>query len=73
MLKAKLLKIKIQKIIKNNIGGRDNMEEKIKEYVLKNYPKMFKNREIIVVEKEDVWQIFWKDGSPLFLSKNVLK
>jgi len=48
------------------------MEEKIKEYVLKNYPQMFKNREIIIVEKEDVWQIFWKDGSPLFLSKNVL-
>ena len=49
------------------------MEEKIKEYVLKNYPQMFKNREIIIVEKKDVWQISWKDGSPLFLSKNVLK
>lgn len=50
-----------------------NMEERIKEYVLENYPKLFKGREIIVVEKEDVWQISWKDGSPLFLSKNVLK
>jgi hypothetical protein len=50
-----------------------NMEERIKEYVLKNYPNLFKGRELIVVEKENVWQISYKDGSPLFLSKNVLK
>ena len=49
-----------------------NMEEKIKEYVLEKYPRLFKGGEIIVVEKENVWQISYKDGSPLFLSKNVL-
>lgn len=48
------------------------MENKIKEYVLKKYPKLFKGRPLIVVEKEHVWQISYKDGSPLFLSKKVL-
>ena len=45
----------------------------IEEYVLKNYAKLFKNKELIIVEKENAWQISYKDGSPLFLSKNVLK
>ncbi len=44
----------------------------IEEYVLKNYAKLFKNKELIIVEKENAWQISYKDGSPLFLSKNVL-
>lgn len=48
------------------------MENKIKEYVLKKYPKLFKGRDLIVVDKEHAWQISYKDGSPLFLSKNVL-
>jgi hypothetical protein len=48
------------------------MENKIKEYVLEKYPKLFKGRPLIVVEKEHVWQISYKDGSPLFLSKKVL-
>ncbi len=48
------------------------MENKIKEYVLEKYPKLFKGRPLIVVEKKHVWQISYKDGSPLFLSKKVL-
>ena len=44
----------------------------IEEYVLKNYAKLFKNKELIIVEKENTWQISYKDGGPLFLSKNVL-
>lgn len=48
------------------------MEDRIKEYVLEKYPKLFKGRDLIVVEKQNVWQISYKDGSPLFLSKNVL-
>jgi hypothetical protein len=48
------------------------MEEQIKEYALKKYAKLFKNKQLIIVEKENLWQISYKDGSPLFLSKNVL-
>lgn len=48
------------------------MKDRIREYVLEKYPKLFKGRDLIVVEKEHVWQISYKDGSPLFLSKNVL-
>ena len=48
------------------------MKEKIEEYVLEKYPKIFKNKELIILEKENVWQISYKDGTPVFLSKNVL-
>jgi len=48
------------------------MEDRIKEYVLDKYPKLFKSKDLIVVEKEHAWQISYKDGSPLFLGKNVL-
>jgi len=66
--------------------------EKIKEYVLKHYPKMFQKKEIIrdskgkitrrvtkdltpiIVEKTNHFQIQNnKDGSPLILSKDILK
>jgi hypothetical protein len=48
------------------------MKDRIKEYALEKYPGLFKGKDLIVVEKEHVWQISYKDGSPLFLSKNVL-
>lgn len=48
------------------------MQDKIEEYVLQKYPKLFKGKDLIIVEKEHVWQISCKDGSPLFLGKNVL-
>lgn len=48
------------------------MSGKIKEYVLKNYPKRFKNKEIIVIEGDSVYYIKTNvDESPLILSKNV--
>ena len=43
------------------------------EYLLKKYPKRFKNKKIIVTEKETHFKIQTnKDESPLILSKNVL-
>ena len=43
------------------------------EYLLKKYPKRFKNKKIIVPEKETHFEIQTnKDESPLILSKNAL-
>tara|TARA_B100001175_G_scaffold146559_1_gene124295 strand:+ start:852 stop:998 length:147 start_codon:yes stop_codon:yes gene_type:complete len=45
---------------------------KIKEYVLKNYPKRFKNKNIIIEEGDSVYYIKTnKDESPLIINKNV--
>ncbi len=47
-------------------------EKKIKDYVLENYPKRFKNKPINVIEGTSVYYITSnKDESPLILSKNV--
>ena len=46
--------------------------EKIKEYVLKNYPKRFNNQEIIIKEGDSVYYIKTnQDESPLIINKNV--
>ncbi len=45
--------------------------DKIKEYALKKYPSRFKNKEIEIIEEENFFKVFTKDGSPVFLSKNI--
>lgn len=46
------------------------MNEKIKDYVLKQYPTRFKKGEpIIVEERENHYIAYAKDKSPVFLSK----
>ena len=46
----------------------------IEEYVLKNYPKRFKNKPIIIKEFDSHYEINHnKDASPLILSKNIIK
>lgn len=48
------------------------MEEKVKEYVLQHYPKLFKDTPMIITEGENCWFIAsGKDKSPLILSKNI--
>lgn len=44
----------------------------IKEYVLKYYPKRFKNKSIIIEDCKNHYKIYHnKDASPLILSKNI--
>jgi|TARA_B110000858_G_C17460987_1_gene318422 hypothetical protein len=48
--------------------------DKIKEYVTKNFSKTFKNKPIIIVEKENHFTVTpHKDFGPIILSKNILK
>lgn len=49
-----------------------NGHQKIKDYVLKNYPKRFKNKEIIINEGDACYFITsGKDQSPLILGKKI--
>ena len=44
------------------------------EYLLKNYPSRFKKGDNIKIEERDKHVIAYvKDGSPVFLSKKILK
>jgi|TARA_R110002153_G_scaffold158108_4_gene310169 hypothetical protein len=46
---------------------------KLQEYLLKNYPKRFKGKKMIIKEKETHFEIQTnKDESPLILNKNIL-
>ena len=48
------------------------MESNVIDYVLKNYPKKFKNKKILVEENSACYFVSTnKDESPLILSKNV--
>ena len=50
------------------------MNQKIKNYVLKQYPKRFKKGDNIIIEERDKHIIACiKDGSPVFLSKKILE
>ena len=45
----------------------------ITEYVYKNYPKMFKNKQLIIREKENCFHIVAnEDASPLILGKKII-
>jgi|TARA_R110002050_G_scaffold218094_1_gene354033 hypothetical protein len=47
-------------------------QNKIKEYVIDNYPKRFKNKQININEGENCYFVTsGKDESPIILSKNV--
>lgn len=49
------------------------MMNKLQEYILKKYPKKFKNKKIIIKEKPTHFEIQTnKDESPLILSKDIL-
>lgn len=49
------------------------MMNKLQEYILKKYPKRFKNKSIIIKEKQTHFEIQTnKDESPLILSKDIL-
>jgi hypothetical protein len=45
--------------------------DRIKEYVLEKYPSRFKNKKIEIIEEDNFFKVFTKDGSPVFLSKNI--
>lgn len=48
------------------------MEEKVKAYVLKHYPNMFKDKPIIITEGEVCYYITTgPDKSPLILGKTI--
>ena len=48
-------------------------EQALEEYVRKRYPKIFKNKPVIIEEEENFITIKYnKDASPIILSKNVL-
>lgn len=50
------------------------MEEKVKAYVLQHYPKLFKDKPILIEEGDNCYFISTsKDTSPLILSKNITK
>jgi hypothetical protein len=54
------------------MNGLDNMEEKVKAYVLEHYPKLFKDKAILIEEGEKCYFISTsKDTSPLILGKNI--
>lgn len=44
---------------------------RVLDYVLENYPKKFKGVTPEVIDLGSVYCITVKDGSPLFLSKNI--
>lgn len=45
---------------------------KVEEYVLKRYPKRFKNKEILIKEFDSHYEVNHnKDASPLILSKTI--
>ena len=47
---------------------------KIEEYVSKNFSKTFKNKPIIIVEKENFFTVRpHKDAGPIILSKKILE
>lgn len=46
--------------------------KKLEEYVLKKYPSRFKDKTIEIIEEDNFFKVFAKDGSPVFLSKNIL-
>ena len=49
-------------------------EQALKEYVRKRYPKIFKNKPVIIEEEEKFITVKYnKDASPIILSKDVLK
>jgi|TARA_R100001460_G_scaffold92673_1_gene134567 hypothetical protein len=49
------------------------MESRVIDYVLKNYPKTFKNKNIVVMENDVCYFVSTnKDASPLILSKNII-
>ena len=45
----------------------------IEEYLLKNYPRFKKGDKIIIEERDKHIIAYVKDGSPVFLSKKILK
>ncbi len=48
------------------------MASNVIDYVLKNYPKTFKNKQILIQESEACYFISTnKDASPLILSKKI--
>ena len=47
--------------------------DKIKEYVTKKYPTRFGNKKIEIQEEESFFKVYVKDGSPVFLSKELFK
>ena len=49
------------------------VKEKVKEYVYKNYPRRYSNKELIIEETEKLFYVKSnKDESPLILSKGIL-
>jgi len=49
-----------------------NVNQHVKDYVIEHYPKMFKNKNIIVTEGSTCYFVSTnKDESPLILNKNV--
>ncbi len=48
-------------------------EDALEEYIRKRYPKMFKNKPVIIEDKEKFILVKYnKDASPIILSKDVL-
>ncbi len=48
--------------------------DKVEEYVTKNFSKTFKNKPIIIEEKENFFTVKCHiDAGPIVLSKNILK
>jgi hypothetical protein len=50
------------------------VKEKVTEYVYKNYPRRYSNKELIIEETEKLFYVKSnKDESPLILSKSILE
>ena len=48
-------------------------EEALEAYARKRYPRIFKNKPVIITEEKNFITIKYnKDASPIILSKNVL-
>jgi len=45
--------------------------DRIKDYARSKYPMKFKNKTIEVIEEDNFYKVFYKDGSPIFLSKDI--
>ena len=45
--------------------------DRIIEYAQKKYPSRFKDKNVQVIEEENFFKVFVKDGSPVFLSKQL--
>jgi len=61
--------------LKNKINNKMDrvIEQKVIDYAMKNYPRKFQGKTLMVEERENHFRVrTHKDGSPMILGKSIL-